>query len=147
MRDLPEIGRLTGRGGTANLETIVAAKPDVIVDFGSVSDTYVSLADRVQAQTGIPYLLVDGRFANTIAALRLMGGILDVADRAEQLALRAEAIFAETDRAAAATPLEKRPRVYLARGPRGLETGNRGSINTEIIERAGGILDWLGQSC
>ena len=28
--------------------------------------------------------------------------------------------------------------MYLARGPDGLETGLRGSINTEIIERAGG---------
>jgi len=138
IRDLPEIGRLTGRGGTANLETIVAAKPDIIVDFGSLSDTYVSLANRVQAQTGVPYLLIDGRFANTIAALRLLGDILGVADRAEQLARRAEAIFAETDRARASAP-GKPPRVYLARGPRGLETGNRGSINTEIIERAGGI--------
>ena len=32
----------------------------------------------------------------------------------------------------------KRPHVYLARGPEGLETGSRGSINTEIIERVGG---------
>ena len=37
-----------------------------------------------------------------------------------------------------ASPPEKRPRVYLARGPDGLETGVVGSINTEIIERAGG---------
>jgi iron complex transport system substrate-binding protein len=29
--------------------------------------------------------------------------------------------------------------VYLARGPTGMETGLQGSINTEIIERAGGI--------
>ncbi|MFZ1429328.1 MAG: hypothetical protein WAS21_21450 [Geminicoccaceae bacterium] len=29
--------------------------------------------------------------------------------------------------------------VYLARGPDGLETGLAGSINTEIIERVGGI--------
>ena len=35
-------------------------------------------------------------------------------------------------------PPDKRPRVYLARGPDGLETGVVGSINTEIIERAGG---------
>ena len=34
-------------------------------------------------------------------------------------------------------PADKRPRVYLARGPEGLETGARGSINTEIIERVG----------
>jgi iron complex transport system substrate-binding protein len=35
-------------------------------------------------------------------------------------------------------PRNERPRVYLARGPDGLETGVVGSINTEIIERAGG---------
>ena len=41
-------------------------------------------------------------------------------------------------RALAQVPQDKRPRVYLARGPDGLETGLRGSINTEIIERVGG---------
>jgi iron complex transport system substrate-binding protein len=67
-RDLPELGRLTGRGDTANLEVVLATKPDLILDFGGVGDTYVSLADRVQAQAGIPYLLIDGRFANAAAA-------------------------------------------------------------------------------
>ncbi|MAN80180.1 MAG: iron ABC transporter substrate-binding protein, partial [Magnetovibrio sp.] len=52
---LPEIGRLTGRGGSANLETVMVMKPDLILDYGSVKPTYISLADRVQAQTGIPY--------------------------------------------------------------------------------------------
>ena len=36
-------------------------------------------------------------------------------------------------------PSDERPRVYLARGPEGLETGVRGSINTEIIERVGAV--------
>ena len=39
----------------------------------------------------------------------------------------------------AKVPPAQRPRVYLARGPDGLETGLAGSINTEIIERVGGI--------
>ena len=43
------------------------------------------------------------------------------------------------DAVLARVPADKRPRVYLARGPEGLETGGRGSINTEIIERVGGI--------
>jgi iron complex transport system substrate-binding protein len=34
----------------------------------------------------------------------------------------------------AAIPRERRPRVYYARGPRGLETGLGGSINMETIE-------------
>jgi len=139
VRDLPEVGRLTGRGGTTNLESVMSAKPDVIVDFGSVNATYVSLADRVQSQTGIPYLLIDGRFDNTAAALRLLGGILGAENRAERLAHRSEEILAEVARVATSVPEPQHPRVYLARRADGLESGNRGSINTEIIERAGGI--------
>jgi len=68
VRDLPELGRLTGRGDTLNLERLLAVKPDLIIDFGTINDTYRSLADRVQSQTGIPCLLVDGRFENTPSA-------------------------------------------------------------------------------
>jgi iron complex transport system substrate-binding protein len=137
-RDLPETGRLTGRGGEANLERVLQIAPDLIFDFGSVRDTYVDLADRTQAQTGIPYVLIDGRFENTPAALRLMGDILGVPARAERLASHVEAVFARIDAILGDVPEAERPRVYLARGPEGLETGMKGSINTEIIERAGG---------
>jgi hypothetical protein len=36
-RDLPALGRLTGRSGTANLEVVLKAKPDLILDFGSAN--------------------------------------------------------------------------------------------------------------
>jgi iron complex transport system substrate-binding protein len=139
VRDLPELGRLTGRGDTLNLERLIAAKPDLVIDFGSINDTYRSLADRVQTQTGIPYLLIDGRFENTPAALRLVADILGVKERGEALARAAEEIFAAVDKVVASVPVAKRPRVYLARGPEGFETGTRGSINTEIIERVGAV--------
>ena len=147
-RDLPALGRLTGRGGTANLEVVLKVKPDLILDFGSVRDTYVSLADNVQEQTKLPYVLIDGRFEATPAALRLLGDILGIRERGEQLARYVEVTFGEIDAALRATPAEKRPRVYLARGPDGLETGVLGSINTEIIERAGGrnVAQAAGQS-
>ena len=137
-RDLPALGRLTGRGGTANLEVVLKVKPDLILDFGSVRDTYASLADNVQEQTKIPYVLIDGRFEATPAALRLLGDVLGLRERGESLARYVEATFADIDKALAEVPPDKRPRVYLARGPDGLETGVVGSINTEIIERAGG---------
>src|SRR5262249_9073169 len=133
VRDLPDIGLLTGRGDTANLEVVIKAKPDLIIDFGTVNPTYVSLADRVQTQTGIPYLLIDGRFANTVAGLKLVGNILGVDARADALAGKAAEILGEAERVAA-VPEAQRPRVYLARQANGLQTGNRGSINTEIIE-------------
>src|SRR5215475_6806506 len=147
-RDLPALGRLTGRGGTANLEVVLKVHPDLILDFGSIRDTYISLANNVQEQTGIPYVLIDGRFEATPAALRLLADILGVSVRGEQLAKYVENTFAEIETALKTIPDEERPRVYLARGPDGLETGVVGSINTEIIERAGGrnVAQAAGQS-
>jgi iron complex transport system substrate-binding protein len=147
-RDLPALGRLTGRGGTANLEVVLQAQPDFILDLGSIRDTYISLANNVQEQTKIPYVLIDGRFEATPAALRLLGDILGLQARGEQLAKYVEDTFSEIDAILKAIPSEQRPRVYLARGPDGLETGVVGSINTEIIERAGGrnVAQTAGQS-
>ena len=146
-RERPETGRLTGRGGGANLERVLALKPDLIVDFGSVRDTYIDLANRVQKQTGFPYILINGRFEETAASLRLVGEALGVPGRGEALAADVEATFGALEAALDAVPEEERPRVYLARGPDGLETGLKGSINTEIIERAGGrnVADVPGQ--
>jgi iron complex transport system substrate-binding protein len=138
VRDLPEVGMLTGRGDTANVELLLKTKPDLVLDFGSVRGTFVSLADSTQARTGIPYALVDGRFDATAASFRLLGDMLGVPERGAALATYTEDLFKRLDGALSAVPADKRPRVYLARGPDGLETGLKGSINTEIIERAGG---------
>src|SRR5262249_58999098 len=86
VRDLPELGRLTGRGDTANVEVVLKARPDVIFDYGSVSPTFSSLAARVQEQTGIPYLLIDGRLDRTPASLRRPRGAPDVSARADGVA-------------------------------------------------------------
>src|SRR5262249_23691631 len=139
VRDLPELGRLTGRGDTANVEVVLKAKPDVIFDFGSVSPTYASLAERVQQQTGIPYLLVDARLDKTAPSVRLLGPALAVPDRAEAIARYIAETEQLIDQRLADLPAAARKRVYLARQPNGLETGLTGSINTEIIERAGGV--------
>src|SRR5580704_2501317 len=37
-----EVGRITGRGNTANVEAVLLAKPDLILDIGYISDTFVS---------------------------------------------------------------------------------------------------------
>jgi iron complex transport system substrate-binding protein len=128
----PEVGRITGRGNTANLEVVLALKPDLILDIGSVNNTYVSLADRVQQQTGIPYALLDGRFDGTAGAYRILGALTGRSNAGEASARYADGTIKTI--AGLLPPPEKRPRVYYARGPRGLETGLGGSINVETIE-------------
>lgn len=131
--DRPEIGRITGRGNSANLEAVLQLKPDLIIDSGSTGRTYVELAERVQSQTGIPYALLDGRFAQIPASYRILGRLTGRSERAETLARWCEETMATISGRIAAIPAEQRPRVYYARGPRGLETGLGGSINVETL--------------
>jgi iron complex transport system substrate-binding protein len=130
----PEIGRITGRGNTANLETVIGLKPDLILDVGSTSQTFVSLAERVREQTGIPYALLDGRFDATAASYRLLGALTRREKQAEALAAYTETAFSTIAGRIKDVPAAERPRAYYARGPRGLETGLGGSINVETIE-------------
>ena len=133
----PEVGRVTGRGNTANLEAVLALKPDLILDVGSTNETFVSLAARVQDQTGIPYALLDGRFVALTTAYRKLGQLIGRQATAEDLADYASRTLTAISERIANVKAEQRPRVYYARGPRGLVTGLGGSINVETIELIG----------
>jgi iron complex transport system substrate-binding protein len=134
---LAALGRLTGRANTANVETVLRAKPDPILDVGSVGPTFGSLADRVQSQTGIPYVLLDGRLEALPRTLELAGALLGRVDRARQLAEYVRQVLDDVRTQVASVPEEQRPRVYYARGPNGLQTALPGSINAEALEFVG----------
>ncbi|AYG57836.1 ABC transporter substrate-binding protein [Rhizobium jaguaris] len=139
VRNLPTIGRLTGKGGTISMQAIAAAKPDIIIDVGTVDPTYSALADKVQGETKIPYVLIDGSFARTGDTLREVGDILSVTGRAKMLADYADATIKDLDGKLATLPDAQRLRVYYGRGANGLETGLAGSINLEILDAAGAV--------
>jgi iron complex transport system substrate-binding protein len=133
----PELGRLTGRGNTANLELVLQLKPDLILDVGTTTATYVSLADRVQSQTGIPYALLNGRLDAAARTYQLLGRLIHHETAAGELAGHAERTLDTMRRRLQSVPPDTHPRVYYARGQRGLETALAGSINIEAIETMG----------
>ena len=130
----PEVGRITGRGNTANLEVVLTLKPDLILDVGSVSATHVSLAERVQQQTGIPYALLDGRFASTAASYRTLGALIGQREQAETLA-RGRPHDRSRHRPDRGYPGKlASARLREARAARAGSKPAKGSINVETIE-------------
>jgi iron complex transport system substrate-binding protein len=138
-RDLPATGRLTTRGQEPDLDHIAKLKPDLIVDFGSVAPNYVSLAEKIQKGTQVPYALIDGHLDKLPRTLRLAGDIMGRRERGEALAAYAEQSLAKIDAVLARVPAPQRPRFYLARGSDGLQSAVKGSGLTEVLERAGGV--------
>ena len=55
VRALPTIGRLTGKDGTIGSQAVLDAKPDIILDAGTVDPAYLSTPERVRRQTGRRY--------------------------------------------------------------------------------------------
>lgn len=120
--DLPTLGKLTGRSNNPNLEMVREARPDLILDYGPILDKDVALAERIQRETGIPYVLIDGRLGAIPRAYEQAGGLLGVPDRARDLARHARNVLTDvTERMARVAP-DRRPTVYYARGAAGLET-------------------------
>ncbi len=130
--DLPTLGKLTGRSNVPNLEVVRGARPHVIIDYGPIQPKDVTLAERTQRETGVPYVLLDGRLSAIPRAYEVAGALLGVEERARELARYAERVLARVDARVARVPAERRPTVYYGRGAQGLETEL-----TESLDRLG----------
>jgi iron complex transport system substrate-binding protein len=93
--DLPQLTPLV-RDCKVQTEQIQAARPDVILDYGSTAPRYVDRATMVQETTGIPVVLLDGRLERTPEIYRLLGGMLGTEERAADLAGAAERLLTIT---------------------------------------------------
>jgi iron complex transport system substrate-binding protein len=125
---LPEIPRLTGRSDVS--EEIKALRPDLILDYGTVSPRYIDLAQATQRRTAVPTILLDGSLGKIPDTLRTLGTLLHRGDRAETLARFAEALLT--------LPAPGTPRkVLYARGGDGLLVAAPGTDVTEVFSRLG----------
>jgi iron complex transport system substrate-binding protein len=131
---LPEVGRLAGRGRNAKFESVVALKPDLILDVGSTASVYASLADKAHAQIDIPYALLDGGIMSLSTTYEKLGKLIGRGAAGLDFGDYCNMTLGVLTNRIAQVAAEKRPRVYYARGPRGLTTARRGANHVELIE-------------
>ncbi|EEZ0855093.1 ABC transporter substrate-binding protein, partial [Escherichia coli] len=123
------------RASTLSLEGLMALHPDLVVDCGNTDETWISQARQVSEQTQIPWLLLNGKLAQSAEQLTTLGKTLGEEHRAAEQAYLASRFVGEAQ--AFATSPAANLRFYAARGPRGLETGLKGSLHTEAAELLG----------
>lgn len=130
-RHLPVLGGWFGKNNTANLETIIQAHPDVLISMGDPMG--VAMADRVQQQTHIPVVYLDGSLEKLPDAYLKAGELLGNPARAADLAAECRRTLDEVANKVAAIPAARRRRVYYAEGPTGLETEPGNSMHSEAL--------------
>jgi len=106
----------------------------------SMDDAFaIALAERVQGQTNIPVIILDGRLERLPEAYEIAGKLLGNAPHAAELAAECRRTLNEIKQKVAGIPQDKRRRYYYAEGPKGLETESGGSMHVEALNFAGGV--------
>lgn len=123
------VPRLTGPADVT--AAVKALKPDLIVDYGTVSPRSIKLDETTQEKTGIPTILLDGSMAKTPQVLHTLGLILHREGRGDTLAALAEAMLALP------VPSADHRSVVYARGANGLTVAAPGTDVTEVFARLG----------
>lgn len=138
MSDLPHLGSLSGNG-EIDREELIARDVQVVFSISGtdITASNISDAEKLQEQTGIPVVLVDGSFSRIAEAYRFLGDLLGLEQRAEELASYLEGIYEDVKAAVGDLGDAEKTSVYYAEGPLGLQTEPDISQHALAFEVAG----------
>lgn len=139
IANLPVFGQFYGSKANINMEALIAAQPQIIIDLGDFKDGIADDMDAVQNQTGIPTVFIDASLENLPTAYRMLGSLLSVEERAEELASYIEETIAYAAQKSAQILPEDRKTVLYGTGASGLSCNARGSSQADVIELVGAI--------
>ena len=94
---LPSLGQLYGGKGTMDLEALLDAAPEVVIDIGEEKDNMTEDLDDLSKQTGIPFVHINATVDTSANTYRRLGQLLNREDKAEELAKYLEDVLADVD--------------------------------------------------
>ena len=129
-----EIGQLYGGKGEMDLEALLAADPDVVIDIGEPKKTTADDLTTLTEQTGIPFIHIDATVAAAPEAYRILGKLLDREEKAEELAVWCEDTHAMISAMMAKVDADgARKTLLYCLGDKGVNVIARGSFHAETI--------------
>lgn len=129
-----EIGQLYGGKGEIDLEALLAAAPDVVIDIGEPKGSIAEDLTNLTEQTGIPFIHIDATVATAPEAYRTLGKLLNREEKAEELAQWCEKTYSNMT-----TMMEKvdadhaRKTLLYCLGDKGVNVIAEGSFHAETI--------------
>lgn len=139
VRYLPTFGQFYGSKANLNMESLIDARPQIIIDLGDKKDSIADDMDRIQKQTGIPTVFIEANLDDMAAAYRTLGDILNRSDMAESLAQFIEKTVSMARENSAKIPENQRLSVLFGTGSTGLACNAAGSVQADVIDLVGAV--------
>ena len=132
--EITEIGQLYGGKGEMDLEALLSAAPDVVIDIGDAKSTVVEDMDALTEQTGIPFVHIDATVATAPEAYRLLGQLLGREEKAEELASWCENTYSELTKVMEQVDADgARKTMLYCLGDKGTNVIAEGSFHAETV--------------
>lgn len=129
-----EIGQLYGGKGEMDLEALLAADPDIVIDIGEPKKTTADDLTALTEQTGIPFVHIDATVATAPEAYRILGSLLGREEKAEELAQWCEKTYANMTAMMEQVDADNARKTLLyCLGDKGVNVIAEGSFHAETI--------------
>ncbi|MDO4487510.1 MAG: ABC transporter substrate-binding protein [Eubacteriales bacterium] len=131
---LPTLGQLYGGKGEINLEELLKAAPDVVIDIGEPKKSAKEDLNNLSEQTGIPFVHVTLTMETASDAFRMLGDLLGLEERAETYALYCEEVYNRAKEIIENVGEENLVNFLYVTGDEGLNVIAKDSYHAEIID-------------
>lgn len=129
-----EIGQLYGGKGEMDLEALLSAAPDIVIDIGEPKETTAEDLTALTEQTGIPFIHIDATVATAPEAYRILGKLLNRETKAEDLANWCETTFADMTAMMKQVDADNaRKSLLYCLGDKGINVIAEGSFHAETV--------------
>jgi len=130
-----EIGQLYGGKGEMDLEALLAAAPEIVIDIGEPKKTTADDLTALTEQTGIPFIHIDATVATAADAYRTLGKLLNREQKAEELANWCEKTYSSISAMMEKVEADKARKTLLyCLGDKGVNVIAQGSFHAETID-------------
>lgn len=123
---------------TLNLESVILAAPQVIIDIGETKPNANDDLEGIQERTGIPTVFIQMDISTIISAYETLGGLTGETEQASRLIEYISRTLSETEQKISAIPASERVKVYYAQDD-GLTAVVSGTVHSDVIDMAGGV--------
>ncbi|MEF9916729.1 MAG: ABC transporter substrate-binding protein [Lachnospiraceae bacterium] len=135
--NLPVFGQFYGKNANLNMEALIAAAPDVIVDIGEAKPTIKEDMDQLQEQLGIPVVFIEASMKTMDQTYEKLGDLLNEKEDMKKLENYCTEVIQDAAKISASIKEEDKPGVYMALGDNGLHTNAKGSFHAESLDLLG----------
>ncbi len=133
--ELPVFGQFYGKKSNLNLEALMEADPQLIVDIGEITDSTKEDIEAIEKQTGIPVLFIEGSLERMPSCYKVLGSLLGVDERAAELSAYIRKTVNEAQKKA--ENITEKVTVYYGTGPDGLACNAAGSAQADVLDLIG----------